>query len=239
MMEYSSFMVPWNAIFGLFSGSALVAMAALGFLLIISRAKLSTIDPHCTNTTFWTSLVITGICSIILVLILQVVANFAFNIAFGGGAYTRGTVHLARSLEHSKGGLAILVLTILIGGGYAFSFADVSFPVHLVSCTIGIGILEESAKCLAALVVFAGFYLQRGVRLSLTPFVIAGLGFGGGEALHYFGTYNMIESGLSTYIIRAWWCVPLHAAWAVIAGERIVRRFNGIPDIARLKEKTT
>jgi len=235
MMEYSSFMVPWNAIFGLFSGSAVVAMVALAFLLNKSQGKLLTLDPHCTNETFWTSLIVTGICSIILVLILQVVANFAFNIAFAGGAYTRGTIQLARSLEHSKGGLAILVVTILVGGGYAFSFADVSFTTHLFSCTIGIGFLEESAKCLAALLVFAGFYRQHGFRYSLTPFVVAGLGFGGGEALHYFGTYNMIESGFATYIIRAWWCVPLHAAWALIAGERIVRRFNGVPDIGKLK----
>jgi hypothetical protein len=91
----------------------------------------------------------------------------------------------ARGLEHSKGGLAILVVTILIDGGYAFSFADVSFPAHVVSCNIGIGVLEESAKCFAALLVFAGFYRQHGFRYSLTPLVIAVLGFGGGEALHY------------------------------------------------------
>ena len=228
-------MVPWNAIFGLFSGSSFVAMAALAFLLTKSQGKLFALDPRCTNETFWTSLVVTGICSIILVLVLQSVANFAFNIAFAGGAYTRGAASLARGLEHSKGGVAILVVTILIGGGYAFSFADVSLPTHLVSCTIGIGVLEESAKCFAALLVFADFYRKQGFRYSLTPFVIAGLGFGGGEALHYFGTYNLIESGFATYIIRAWWCVPLHAAWALIAGERIVRRFNGIPDIEKLK----
>ena len=95
--------------------------------------------------------------------------------------------------------------------------------------------LEESCKTFAALVLFTNFYRQHGFRYSLTPFVVAGLGFGGGEALHYFAAYNLMESGFTMYLVRAWWCVPLHAAWALITGDRIVRSFNGIPDVGTLK----
>ena len=235
MMEFSSFMVPWNAIFSIFSGSSLVAIAAMFFLITKAKNKLSAQDNQCTNETFWGGLIITGICSIIAVLLLQVVANFAFEAAFAGGAYSRGAVGVARGASHSKGGLAILVLTLLVGGGYAFSFVEASLLTHIASCTIGIGVLEEGCKCAAALIVFKLFYQPKGIKYSLSPFVIAGLGFGAGEAFHYFATYNLIESGFMIYIVRAWWCVPLHAAWALIAGERIIRKFSGVPDISNLK----
>lgn len=236
MIEFSSFMVPWNAIFLLFSGNSLIGMIALGFLLYMAQGKLTALDPHCTQETFWNSLLVTGICSIIAVLVLQIVANIAYSLAFSGGAYTQGTVQFARSLEHSRGGIAILLITILIGGGYAFAFADVSLPTHLFSCTVGIGFLEESAKCVAALAVFDLVYRKQGSRYSFAPFVIAGLGFGWGEALHYFGGYNMAECPLPIYLVRALWCVLLHAAWALIAGDRIVRRFKGIPNVDSMKQ---
>lgn len=234
MIEFSSFMVPWNAIFSIFSGSSLIGGIALFFLLTKAKSKLSLQDSHCTSEIFWGAMLVTGIAAIVAVLLLQSVANFAFNAAFSG-EYSTGTVRFGTMIAHSKGGLAIMVLTILIGGGYAFSFVEASLLTHIASCTVGIGFLEEGCKCVAALAVFAMFYKTKGVRYSLSPFVIAGLGFGGGEALHYFGTYNMIESGFMVYIVRAWWCVPLHAAWALITGERIVRKFNGVPDISTLK----
>lgn len=228
MMEFSSFMVPWNAIFSIFSGSSLIASAALFFLITKSKGKLALQDQYCTAETFWGGILITGISSIIAVLLLQSVANFAFNLAFAG-EYSSSTLRAGAQIGRNKGALAVLVVTLIIGGGYAFSFVEASFLTHLVSCTVGIGFLEEVAKCVAALVVFSIFYKAKNIRYSLSPFVIAGLGFGGGEALHYFATYNLIESGFWIYIVRAWWCVPLHAAWAIIAGERIVRSFQGIP----------
>jgi len=234
MFEFSSFMVPWNAIFSIFSGSSLIASVALFFLLTKAKSKLSIQDDHCSSEIFWGGLLVTGIASIVAVLLLQSVANIAFNTAFAG-EYSTGTIRAGARIAHSKGGIAIMVLTLLIGGGYAFSYVEASLLTHMASCTIGIGFLEEGCKCVAALAVFAMFYKNKGVKYSLAPFVIAGLGFGGGEALHYFGTYNMAESGFMIYIIRAWWCVPLHAAWALIAGDRIVRKFNGVPDITALK----
>jgi RsiW-degrading membrane proteinase PrsW (M82 family) len=234
MMEFSSFMVPWNAIFSIFSGSSLIASVALFFLISKAKGKLALQDIHCTADTFWGGLIVTGLCSIIAVLLLQVVANTAFNMAFAG-EYSTTTLRAGAGIARNKGALAILVVTLLIGGGYAFSFVDASLMTHMASCTIGIGVLEEGAKCIAALLVFSMFYKGKGIRYSLSPFVIAGLGFGGGEALHYFATYNLIESGFMTYIIRAWWCVPLHAAWAIIAGERIIRSFQGVPSLDALK----
>lgn len=234
MIEFSSFMVPWNAIFGIFSGSSLIASIALFFLISKTKGKLAIQDAHCSSETFWGGLLVTGICSIVAVLMLQAVANFAFNMAFAG-EYSSSTLRAGAGIIRNKGGLAILVITLLVGGGYAFSFVEASLLTHMASCTIGIGFLEEAAKCAAALLVFSMFYKDKGIRYSLSPFVIAGLGFGGGEALHYFATYNLIESGFMIYIIRAWWCVPLHAAWAIIAGDRIIRAFQGMPHLDKLK----
>lgn len=235
MMEFSSFMVPWNAIFSIFSGSSLTGSIALFFLLSKAKGKLAIQDAHCTSDTFWRGLLITGICSIVAVFILQVVANFAFSMAFGG-EYSATTRRLGAGIaRYNKRVLAILVITLLVGGAYAFSMVEASLLTHMASCIIGIGFLEEAAKCAAALIVFSSLYENKGVRYSLSPFVIAGLGFGGGEALLYFGAYNLMESGVMIYLVRAWWCVPLHAAWAIIVGERIIRVFQGVPDLGTLK----
>jgi hypothetical protein len=116
-----SFMVPWNAIFSIFSGSSLLATAALFFLITKVKGTLVLQDAHCTAETFWKSLLLTGLCSIIAVLILQAVANFAFNMAFAGNDST-STLRASTVIARNKGGLAILVITLLVGGGYAFSF---------------------------------------------------------------------------------------------------------------------
>jgi RsiW-degrading membrane proteinase PrsW (M82 family) len=233
MIEFSSFMIPWNAIFSILSGSAFIATIAMAFLLFKAQSKLVAQDPHCTPETFWTGLVITGICSIVLVLVLQVVANFAFNLAFSG-ENTGRTMQAGAQISRNRGGLVVLVLTLLVGGGYAFSFVEASLLTHIFSCTIGIGFLEEAAKCLSALIIFGMFYQDKGYRHSLAPFVIAGLGFGAGEAFHYFATYNLYEMGFGIYLIRAWWCVALHAAWTLIVGDRVIRAFNGIPNLDKL-----
>lgn len=235
MIEFSSFMVPWNAIFSIFSGSALIASIALFFLMWKAQGRLSAQDAHCTSDTFWGGVLITGICSIVAVLLLQVVANFAFNTAFAADYSNSNTLKTGAVISRNPRALGVLVVTLLVGGGYAFSFVEASLLTHMASCTVGIGLLEEAAKCAAALMVFSMFYKSKGIRYSLAPFVIAGLGFGGGEALHYFATYNLIDSGFMIYIIRAWWCVPLHAAWAIIAGERIIRSFQGVPSFDSLK----
>jgi RsiW-degrading membrane proteinase PrsW (M82 family) len=142
----------------------------------------------------------------------------------------RESVYAAKVLSHSAPGITILFITLLIGGGYAFSNVDASLFTHLISCTVGIGVLEESCKCFAALMVFNSFYRKSGRKCSIVPFAIAGLGFGGGEALHYFAAYNAMGSSLFTYFVRAWWCVPLHTAWALILGARVCRTFSEVPE---------
>lgn len=229
MWEFSSFMIPWNTIFSIFSWNSLIASATLIFLITKCKGKLALQDQYCTGEAFWGGLMVAGISSIIAVLIFQKVANSAFNLALAGDFSSLGIRKSAPHILRNKKALAGLVITLIIGGGYAFSWVDASLLTHMVSCTVGIGVLEEAAKCATALVVFGMFYKARGIRYSLSPFVIAGLGFGGGEALHYFAAYNLMESGFWIYIVRTWWCVPLHAAWAIIAGERIVRSFQGIP----------
>jgi len=235
MFELSSFMIPWDSIFGFFSVRSILATIALFFLVVAIRKRLVVGDPYCTEGVFWRGLLVTGICSIIAVLVFQSVANFAFTSAVSTEDPIKMLHRGHMMAHHSKPALAILFLTLLIGGGYAFSMIDTSLFTHMISCTVGIGVLEEACKCGAALMVFSYYYRRRGVKMSLSPFVIAGLGFGGGEALHYFSTFNQAGDGFLVYLMRAWWCVPLHLAWTLAGGSLIVRRFSGVPDVGSFK----
>jgi len=228
MIEFSSFLFPWNAIFSIFSRSALFASIAMFALLWKAQGILAARDVHSTAYTFWGGLLITGIFSIVAVFFLQVFANHIFVEIF----VEKSPMSILKELKGAircRWTWATLAVMFVVGGGYAFSDVEAPLLAHIASCTAGIGVLEEAAKSAAALMVFALFYRSKGGQPSLIPFVIAGLAFGAGEAIHYFAAYNLSGSSFIIYIGRAWWCVPLHAAWAIIAGERIMRSFNGIP----------
>ena len=231
MIELSSCMIPWNSIFSVFSGNTLVAIGILLVLIIVVKGRLAAKNTPCIGETFWRQLIIAGICSMVAVLVFQSVANFAFFAAVQAAPGLKGENVLGAlcGLCRSSNGwkvVVLLLLVLLVGAGYAFSAIEAPLLIHIPACIVGIGLLEEGCKCLAALILFSTLYAPKGLKRSTSPFVIAGLGFGGGEALHYFGAYNLFEYGFATYLGRVLWCIPLHVAWALIAGDMIVRGFS-------------
>lgn len=119
----------------------------------------------------------------------------------------------------------VVILLLVVGAGYAFSAIDLSFFPHFIAFTVGVGLMEECTKAIAGLAICYWILAQApdGTPLDhrkriMAAFGLAGLGFGAGEALHYFGVYNDVGSGIGIYAVRAIWCVALHACWATISG---------------------
>jgi RsiW-degrading membrane proteinase PrsW (M82 family) len=76
-------------------------------------------------------------------------------------------------------------------------------------------------------------------RAVLAAFAIAGLGFGAGEALKYFGTYAKEDAGAFWYGVRAVWCVTLHGAWTLIVGAMLSTSLPQDPKLLENKKADT
>lgn len=236
MFEFSSFMIPWNSIFYLLSGSAIVGTVCMLGLAVTAQNKFVSQEISTGTGVFWKGLVVTAALSMVLVMLLQTVANFAFEMAFAGGSSSAIMARTGAVASRNRVAIVVLVTTILVGGGYAFSMVEASLPTHIIAFIVGVGFLEEAAKALAAILIYNLFFKNKSyVKKPLSPFLIAGLGFGIGEGFHYFSTYNMYDLGLWIYLVRALWCVPLHASWTVVGGYRIYKSFGGIPVFDNLK----
>lgn len=120
--------------------------------------------------------------------------------------------------------LLVCILLLIIGSGYAFTMLDLSFEYSFGAMSTGIGLPEEIAKAGTGLLLL--YILFDTKRLSiiqfrravLVAFGIAGLGFGAGEALKYFGSYADQNASPFIYGLRAVWCVSLHGAWTLLVG---------------------
>ena len=124
----------------------------------------------------------------------------------------------------------IAVLLLVIGAGYAFTALDLPFLGHLAAFAAGVGLVEELSKAAAGLAILymilcggSGLSRQQFERRILAALGIAGLGFGAGEALFYFGACAAADSGMLIYAIRAVWCITLHGAWALITGHLLAQ----------------
>lgn len=136
-----------------------------------------------------------------------------------------------RRLTGILAGLAVAaVLLLVVGAGYAFTALNLSFLGHLAAFSAGVGLVEEVSKAAAGFVILygilsggSGLTPEQFQRRVLAAFGMAGLGFGAGEALFYFGTYADTSSGPGIYAVRAVWCVSLHGAWTLITGELLAK----------------
>ena len=133
----------------------------------------------------------------------------------------------------------VLAVLDLVGYGYASSEEDLSLGEHIHSYTVGVGLAEESAKLIVALLLFEVFILagssrlfrvERALRIPtfcgtrLIAFVLAGFGFGAIEPVLYFGSYAAASSGVGIYVLRSLFCVMLHTSWTLMVGA-IATRF--------------
>jgi hypothetical protein len=110
-----------------------------------------------------------------------------------------------------------------------------------MSC--GVGLPEELAKAAVGLLILYAFFDTQSLspanfrRLVLAAFAVAGLGFGAGEAIKYFGVYAHNNLDLFHYLVRATWCVMLHGAWTLLIGVILVYILPLPQELSALKDK--
>ena len=146
------------------------------------------------------------------------------------------TLHVASKTKIGGALFAIFCLAMIIGAGYAFTLLKLGFFGTFATMSAGVGLPEELAKAVLGLVVLYNLFDTRSLsRIQfrcavLAAFAIAGLGFGAGEALKYFGSYAKEDAGWFIYGVRAVWCVTLHGSWTLICGAILATRLPRAPE---------
>lgn len=133
---------------------------------------------------------------------------------------------LGAASKNKAGQVAIVVgiLLLVVGAGYAFTLLKLGFWGSFAAMSAGVALPEELTKAAAGMLVLYMVFDTKSLseiqfrRAILAAFGIAGLGFGAGEALKYFGAYAREDAGVFWYGVRAIWCVTLHGAWTLIVG---------------------
>lgn len=133
---------------------------------------------------------------------------------------------LGAASKNKAGQVAIVVgiLLLVVGAGYAFTLLELGFWGSFAAMSAGVALPEELTKAAAGLLVLYMVFDTKSLsevqfrRAVLAAFGIAGLGFGSGEALKYFGAYAHENADVYWYGVRAVWCVTLHGAWTLIVG---------------------
>jgi RsiW-degrading membrane proteinase PrsW (M82 family)/DNA-directed RNA polymerase subunit RPC12/RpoP len=175
---------------GFAAGAALLFMTF--FLLLSSQ---NTANPvHLLGMGFFTATI-----GILLLLLLQVLANLS------QGIWLRG------------GNIVVLVFYFVKLIGFSYQAAldpENGFFLSFIGYTLGVGFCEEVCKALPLL-----WYSHNNNMSSLrwrTAFLwglASGAGFGISEGIMYSSRHYNGISGLDTYVVRFISCVALHALW--------------------------
>lgn len=199
---------PWLAV-GVFLLCITLALSVVLLLQPLAR--------NVRSTQVITFIPFVGLGAVLLVLISQWGAEWIRTEeglrAARSTAFTGGQQLLGRMIFFS--------LAYLVGWGYSRSFQPDTLEEHILSSTVGAGVLEELVK--ACIGVLFGAYLfnpysgwEKSARRLALAFTAAGISFGAGEALFYFQVYSSTEASPVAYMLRAVWCVLLHGAWSLL-----------------------
>jgi RsiW-degrading membrane proteinase PrsW (M82 family) len=173
---------------GFAAGSTVLFMA---FFLVLSAQK--TADP----VRLLVIGVFTATIGILLLLLLQVIADWSQGIWLRGGNIV----------------VVIFYLVKLIGFSYRAALdPENGFLLSFVGYTLGVGFCEEVCKALPLL----WQAQQSGLRYWRTSFLwglASGAGFGISEGVLYSSRYYNGFSGVDMYVVRFISCVALHALW--------------------------
>jgi RsiW-degrading membrane proteinase PrsW (M82 family) len=174
---------------GFAAGSAVLFMT---FLLLLSAQK--TAQPlNLLGIGLFTATI-----GILLLLVLQVAANWS------QGVWLRG------------GNIVVVILYIVKFIGYSYQAAldpDNGFFLSFMGYTLGVGFCEEVCKALPLLWIYRRTPLQSW-RSAFLWGLASGAAFGISEGIMYAGNYYNGVSGPSIYVVRFISCVALHALWA-------------------------
>jgi RsiW-degrading membrane proteinase PrsW (M82 family) len=162
-----------------------------------------------------------ALVSVLAVILFQWAAQWIHQLIYSRPLVAAQTVAAGRGERDVIFRIAVLILAFLVGWGYSRSLQPDSFGEHIFSFTLGTGVLEEAVKAVVGMIIFAVALdeFSRGEKVARRPalaFILAGLSFGAGEAIFYFQAYSGMDLGPSYYVLRAVWCVLLHASWAFL-----------------------
>jgi len=152
--------------------------------------------------------VFTGTIGIVLLLVVQILSNFAT----GFRIYGRG--------------LLMIIWLILVALAFSYSAAENpqnGLVLSFIGFTLGVGLLEELCKLLPLI-----WHFRRGGELDWRGACVWGLasgaGFGVSEGIMYSARYYNGAATLEMYLVRFISCVALHAVWAGSAAILLYRR---------------
>jgi TPR repeat protein len=236
MSEAGQFLFDPTALFSSIDPYIIFYAGLLFFVaLFIRKYGLQPLTPSNQTGNYWIGLVITSILSIIAVLVIQEIAIYYATVVLSVAPSTvlRTGIYAIRDFhgESEFFPIAIAIMLFLIGGGYAYSDFDVSLPVHIFTFIVSVGVVEEMSKAFAGVALCLFMFslpLRLGRGAIISAFGIAGLGFGIGEAFHYYAIYQQGGAGLDAYLIRCLWCVPLHFCWTIITGSRVANHLSEV-----------
>ena len=166
---------------------------------------------------------------------------------YSAGLVDFGVRGLGAASKNKAGQVAIVagILLLLVGAGYAFTLLELGFWGGFAAMSLGVALPEELTKAGAGLLILYILFDTKSLdeiqfrRAVLAAFGIAGLGFGAGEALKYFGSYAEQDVGAFWYGVRAVWCVTLHGAWTLIVGAMLATSLPQNPVALENKKANT
>jgi hypothetical protein len=190
-------------------------LMALFMTLTLSAVLLRSLAADISTIRLLVFIPLIAVVSILAVIVFQSVAEHVY---LDGLRHPHLATFAGRNVKQVIGRVIFYVLAYIIGWGYSKSLEPCSFLEHLCSFTLGIGVLEELVKALAGVFFFSVVlkHHDHSVRRMALGFTLAGLSFGAGEAAFYFQVYSGMDSELSTYLVRATWCVLLHGTWSLL-----------------------
>ncbi|QDU59568.1 hypothetical protein Pan216_03980 [Planctomycetes bacterium Pan216] len=225
--RYVDKLVPGLGAFGYLKGIGLAASISIGLTLVLQTLSLLLLSTTAHVASADTSQV-------------AKMSGFQTIVRSAGPTVAK---NVATAAQRSRGLAVVLmiistvfVLLLVVGAGYAFTALDMSFLGHFAAFSAGVGLVEEFSKAIAGLAILY-LIVPKGSNLTqkefewrvLGSFGIAGLGFGFGEALHYFEIYSQWGCGIDMYALRAIWCVTLHGAWTLIVGQLLLMFYPDLP----------
>lgn len=230
MLDYCAYLIPWDSIAGLASRGGVFGVACL--LPLLFPLWLAARWAHVVESLGRFLIIALLACGlgVLFVLLMQLAANNFYEHALALEAGALHGIPWKQMAAHPKASLAEIGILLAIGGGYALSAVQTALPVHILSFVAGIGVVEEFAKLVVAAFLFhrlADDARTRGAAMALCA--LSGFAFAAGEALHYFGAYANAGAGFVPYMVRAWMVVPLHMAWAIIGGYRVMEQLGELP----------
>jgi hypothetical protein len=220
-----------------------IGLLGLGWIMLYTLGYVQRQNLASRNTPVLKSLLVAGIFSLGFTMATQWVGHTTYEYLRPNGEQTepaqaKKSTQRKQYVRANEGHLYLflaLLAVLIVGGGYAFTaMHDLNLFLHMLGFTFGVGLCSELGKLIAASLLLSPILALTKSRRSLLPFILAGLGFGIGEALFYFRDYAGTETAWLAYWLRGTWSVLLNISWCTISGYMVLQYKEYVPEPAAL-----